>query len=95
MSQSIPAPRDGAAPVASAPTRPRPWPSTRRILLPIVAAALLAVGSAGPAFACVLPPPQPPTSTPAPPTPTEGTCTQTPGGGDTCHVVTGSPSFTG
>jgi hypothetical protein len=145
MSQSIPTPRDGATPVASSPTRPRPWPSTRRFVLPIVvAAAALILVPAGSAFACVTPP-KPPTSTcdhgqcstcdrgqcsttkptpkpswtkptpkpswtkpvtPVPPsqtttvtvspapTSTGGECVET-SGSDTCHVVSGSPSFTG
>lgn len=152
MSQSVPTPRDGATPVASSPTRPRPWPSTRRFVLPIVAAAVLTLVSAGTAFACTTPakPPASPcdhgqcpscdhgqcsscdhgqcsttkpthkpswtkpthkpsrtkpatpvspsqttpvTETPAP-TSTGSECVET-SGGDTCHVVTGSPSFTG
>jgi hypothetical protein len=188
MPESIPTLRNGTVPVASSPTRPRPWSSTRRIVLSFVAATTFVLGGTGTALACTTPPrppgppcggpgpgtcpttpPRPPgppcggpgpgtcpttppcggpgpgtcpttppcggpgpgtcpttppcggpgpgtcpttppaisptsitspsatapASRPVPPTPTEGTCTGTAGGGDTCHVVTDDPSFTG
>lgn len=142
MFSSVPAPRDGATPIPASPPRSRPWPSSRRFVLPIVAAAALTLGTSGTALACVLPQQQPvpvpqsqceqsqpchkkpitspsqpedektqpvstekpedegDTATPTPtPAPNEGTseepCTDSSENGDTCHVVTGSPSFTG
>lgn len=56
MSQSIPTPRNGAAPIATSPNRPRPWPSSRRPVSPSAGVPALVLGGTGTAFACTTSP---------------------------------------
>jgi hypothetical protein len=59
MSQSIPTPRNGADPIATSPTRPRPWPSTRRAVSPFGVVPGFVLGATGTAFACPTSPRRP------------------------------------
>ncbi len=54
MPLNIPVPRDGTKPIAN-PGGPRPWPSGRRLLMPLAMAAALVLVPSGAALACTTP----------------------------------------